>query len=501
MSIQSKRLKAYYEVLESNELIETGKLQKSDMDKEVRYLSYDSKDMEKDGIFICKGAHFSQEYLDEAIERGAICFVSEIDYKTKDPNFPRIIVTDIRLAMALLGNLFYGEAWKELKLIGITGTKGKSTTAYYIKHILDYHQKTLGKPSSGILSSIEIYDGVIFEESHLTTPETIMLHRHFRNAVNSGIEYLVMEVSSQGLKYHRTMGVHFDVGCFLNIGEDHISPIEHCDFDDYFEAKLKLMEQCDIACVNMDASHGEEVCDAAAGCSQLITFGTKEGADIYGYRIVKKENYTEFQVRTPKFNHEFRLTMPGLFNVENALAAIAICYALHIPAESIYEGLLNAKVAGRMEVFLGDQSKTMVIVDYAHNRMSFDRLFTSTIKEYPDRKIFAIFGCPGKKALARRQELAEIAGRYAKKIFITEEDAGEESVRAISEEIAKYVRREGCPYEIIEDREQAIRRAIEEADDKTVILLTGKGRETRQKRGTEYIDCPSDVDYVLKYLI
>ena len=265
------------------------------------------------------------------------------------------------------------------------------------------------------------------------------------------------------------MGVHFDVGCFLNIGEDHISPIEHCDFDDYFEAKLKLMEQCDIACVNMDASHGEEVCDAAADCSKLITFGTKEGADIYGYRIVKKEKYTEFQVRTPQFDHEFRLTMPGLFNVENALAAIAICYALNIPVESIYEGLLNAKVAG--------------------------------IKEYPDRKIFAIFGCPGKKALARRQELAEIAGRYAEKIFITEEDAGEESVREISEEIAKYIRREGCPYEIIEDREQAIRCAIEEADDKTVILLTGKGRETRQKRGTEYIDCPSDVDYVLKYLI
>ena len=180
MSMQLHRIKAYYELLESNELIETEKLRKSDMDKEVKYLSYDSKDMVQDGIFICKGAHFSQVYLEEAIERGAICFVSEIDYKTKDPDFPRIIVTDIRLAMALLGNLFYGEAWKELKLIGITGTKGKSTTAYYVKHILDHYQKTLGKPSSGILSSIEIYDGVIFEESHLTTPETIMLHRHFR---------------------------------------------------------------------------------------------------------------------------------------------------------------------------------------------------------------------------------------------------------------------------------------------------------------------------------
>lgn len=500
MELKTHTLKEYINLLEENEQIEDAHFQSFDLEKEVLDLSYNSKEIKKDGIFVCKGAHFSQVYLEEAIERGAICFISEVDYDIQKTDFPRIIVSDIRRTMALLGNYYYGETWKALKLIGITGTKGKSTTTYYVKYILDHYLNTLGERKSAIVSGIDVDDGVIFEESHLTTPEALMLHRHFWNAVSSGIEFLEMEVSSQALKYDRTYGITFDVGCFLNIAEDHISPIEHCDFDDYFDSKLKLMRQCKIACVNINASHSEEICNAAFQSSKLITFGTDEHADIYGHRIVKQEDYIEFLVRTPEFTQEFRLTMPGLFNVENALAAIAICYALRIPKESMYEGLLNAKVSGRMETYWGDKSNTLVIVDYAHNRLSFERLFTSTIKEYPERKIFAVYGCPGNKALARRRELTEIAGRYAEKLFITEEDAGEESVKDICEEIAKYARKEECSYEIIEDRGKAIKRAIEEADEKTVILLTGKGRETRQKRGTQYINCPSDVDYVNKYL-
>lgn len=493
-------IQEYLDLLEENELVDSYYFSAVDLEKTVRHLSFDSKDMTTGGLFVCKGAHFKEEYLKEAVRRGAICYVSEVPYEIGDPEFPYLIVNDIRKTMALLGNYFYGEAWKQLKLIGITGTKGKSTTTYYVKHILDHYLLSQGKPTSAILSGIDVDDGVILEESHITTPEAIPLHRHFQNAVLSGKEFLEMEVSSQALKYDRTFGVLFDVGCFLNIGEDHISPIEHEDFDDYFESKLKLMEQSKIACVNVNSDHAEEVCDAASLSGWLIAFGTDEKADIYGHHIVKQGDAIVFSVTTPKETWEFRLNMAGLFNVENALAAIAICYGLKIPYESMYEGLLHAKVAGRMETFLGEQSNTLVIVDYAHNRMSFEKLFSSTIREYPDRKIFAIFGCPGKKALARRQELPEIAGRYATKLFITEEDAGEEPVRAISEEIARHARKTGCEYEVIDDREEAIRKAILEADEKTVILLTGKGRETRQKRGTQYVDCPSDVDYVMQYL-
>ena len=500
MDREKHSIQEYADILWENGLVCTAYISEEAAKVEISYLSYDSQDMESGGLFICKGAHFIPEYLADAIDRGAVCYVSETDYPETGLSFPRIIVTDIRKAMALLGNLYYDAAWKELRLIGITGTKGKSTTTYYVKYILDHYLTTLKKPMSAVLSGIDVYDGIIFEESHLTTPEAVMLHRHFRNAVDSGIEYLEMEVSSQALKYDRTMGLTFDVGCFLNIGEDHISPIEHIDFDDYFASKLMLMEQCRTACINISTDHGQEVREAAAGKTEVLTFGTDPEADIYGSNITSKDGHITFDVRTPKYAKEFSLAMPGLFNVENALAAIAICYSLDIPADSIWHGLSQAKVAGRMEIFVGEKSKTIVVVDYAHNKLSFDRLFSSTAKEYPEHRIFAVFGCPGKKALTRRRELALIAGEYSEKIFITEEDAGEESVMEISWEIAENVKETGCPFEIIGDRGEAIRKAIEEADDRTIILLTGKGRETRQKRGTQYIDCISDVEYVDMYL-
>lgn len=493
-------LEQYIILLEEQGLIRYVRSEEEALKQEVGYLSYDSKDMKPGGMFICKGAHFLPAYLDDAVERGAFCYVSEEEYEPLKKDAAAIIVNDIRKSMALLANRFYNEAWRRLNLIGITGTKGKSTVTYYVKYILDHYLAAMGKPPCAVLSGIDVDDGVILEESHLTTPEAVMLHRHFKNAADSGREYLTMEVSSQALKYDRTAGVNFTAGCYLNVGEDHISPIEHSDFDDYFESKLKLFKQCDIACINFDADHAQEVCDAVDPQSRIITFGTNEGSDIYGHRIVSKEGGIDFEVRTPSFTHEFSLGMTGLFNVENALAAISICYGLNIPVKSMYEGLLTARVPGRMELFTGERSGTLVIVDYAHNRMSFDRLFRSTIKEYPNRRITAVFGCPGKKALARRSELSEIAGRYSAKIYITEEDAGEEDVMAICGEIASHVRKTGCRYEIEPDRGEAIRKAIEEADENTVILLTGKGRETRQKRGVLYIDCPSDVEYVLQYL-
>jgi UDP-N-acetylmuramoyl-L-alanyl-D-glutamate--2,6-diaminopimelate ligase len=493
-------LSQYIDLLDENQLIKHIDVDESLLERKVENLSYDSKDMGQNGMFICKGISFKPKYLKEAIENGGFCYVSQEDYDLRDGT-GAIIVTDIRKAMAILANSFYNQAWRELNLVGITGTKGKSTVTYYIKHIIDHYMETLKCQPAAIVSGIDVDDGIILEESHLTTPEAITLHRHFHNAVDSGRRYLAMEVSSQALKYDRTYGVNFTVGCFLNIGEDHISPIEHCDFDDYFESKLKLLNQCTTACINMESDHVEEICNAVNPNSKIITFGTKEGSDVYGYRIISEEEGISFMVRTPLFTRMFNLGMTGLFNVDNALAAIAVCYSLDIPEDSIYQGLLKARVPGRMELFKGEKSGALVIVDYAHNRMSFERLYQSTIKEYPHRKIIAVFGCPGKKALARRQELAEIAGRYSSKIYITEEDAGEEDVMAICREIGFHVKTTGCPFEIETNREEAIRKAILEAGEDAVVLLTGKGRETRQKRGTEYVDCPSDVEFVNLYLV
>ncbi len=251
----------------------------------------------------------------------------------------------------------------------------------------------------------------------------------------------------------------------------------------------------------MDSEHSDRVLqEAVKNCKRVITFSKDpaRNADIRAENIRFDETGITFTVCGRCFEKEFKLKMPGLFNVENALGAISVCYALNVPLHNIYAGLEKACVAGRMEIFHDPNSKKIVLVDYAHNKMSFETLFDAMMKEYPDRQIFIVFGCPGKKAFARRRELGEIAGRYAARSYITEEDAGEEPVLAISEEIASYVKEQGGEYEIIEDRGEAIAKAIADADDKTIVLITGKGRETRQKRGIIYEDTPSDVEFVEK---
>ncbi|MCB6993644.1 UDP-N-acetylmuramoyl-L-alanyl-D-glutamate--2,6-diaminopimelate ligase [bacterium 210820-DFI.6.37] len=494
-------LKEYTALLDENGLIAETNLREEILDKKVNYVSFNSQDIRYDTLFICKGAHFTVDYLLSALDEGAFAYISEVKYEKEAPEAPYIIVTDMRKTMALVADLFYNQVWKRLTITGITGTKGKSTTTYFMRYILDEYLRDQKKPVSAVISGIDNYDGIINEESHLTTPEALDLHRHYNNAVKSGIEFLTMEVSSQALKYHRTRGITFDVGCFLNIGIDHISAVEHPDFEDYLKAKMVLMGQCKTVCVNLESDYAKTALSAAEGkAERVITFGLKEGADICGYDVRPEKRGISFRVKCDSFDEEFRIGMTGLFNVENALAAISISYGLNIPLEHIKAGLKKARVSGRMEIYTSKSGKLDVIVDYAHNQMSFESLFHSTKKEYPGKKITIVFGCPGKKALGRRKELGDIAGKYADKVYITEEDAGEEPVMKISEEIAGHVKEFDCECHIIVDRKEAIRQAIETADDNTIVLITGKGRETRQKRGTQYIDTPSDVDYVEEFL-
>lgn len=483
-----------------DELEKAGLVVSSDIEpeKNVGYISYNSNDIKENTLFICKGAHFKRDYLESAVKNGACCYISETKY---DIDCGYIKVSDIRRAMGIIVNIYYENIWSKLNLIGITGTKGKSTTTYFVKYILDEYMKSLRKPQSGVISSIDTYDGVESFESHLTTPEPLDLHRHFKNASDSKIEYMTMEVSSQALKYDRVYGVKFGVGCYLNIGEDHISDIEHPDFDDYFYSKMKLFEQTEIACVSLDTFRKEEVLKMVSKCREVITFSTEDkDADIYAYNIKKVGNDTSFMVHTKNFDSEFVLTIPGLFNVQNALAAIAICTALKVPEHYMYVGLMKARSSGRMEIYQNADNQVIVIVDYAHNKLSFENLYQSVLKEFPNRKIYTVFGCPGYKALQRRHDLGILSGKYSDKVFITEEDPGEEPLENICRDIAKYVEEAGGCFEIIEDRGEAIRRAIFEADTDSIVLVTGKGNETRQKRGTEYIPCMTDVEYTLKYL-
>jgi len=493
-------LNDYIALLEEKSLLAAPVPAELDRTAPVALVSYDSREVVPGTLFICKGAHFKAEFLEMAKAKGAMAYVSLTPYP--EVELPCILVSDMRATIAPLADLFYGHPSGALKVIGITGTKGKSSTTYYLKYILDEYMAAEQKTPSGVISSIDTFDGVEQFESHLTTPEPLELQRHFANGVGAGMEYLTMEVSSQALKYHRTLCTDFAAACFLNIGHDHISPIEHPDFEDYFTSKLKIFAQAGVCCVNLDCDHADRVEQAARESGKPVyTFSLKnEEADVYASQIRKRGNDILFRVRTRRFMREFRLTMPGLFNVENALAAIAVCEGLGIPERHIYVGLMKARVPGRMEVYANADETVTAIVDYAHNRMSFETLFRSVQAEYPGKRIVTVFGCPGKKALDRRRDLGEVSGMYSDLVVLTEEDSGEEDTLSICREIAGHVAAQGCDYSIEPNRGEAIRQAILGCREPSVLLITGKGAETRQKRGIEYIETPSDVDYVHTYL-
>ena len=223
-----------------------------DLGRAVGLVSYNSRETVPGTLFLCKGVHFKPEYLADAARRGAFAYVSERVYP--GAGLPCILVRDMRQVMAPLAVKYYDNPSQKLKVVGVTGTKGKSSTVYYLKYILDGYLAPQGK-SCGVISSIETWDGVERFESHLTTPEPLELQRHLAHAADAGLGYVVMEASSQALKYHRTLGTEFAAAAFLNIGNDHVSPIEHPDFDDYFHSKLKLFGQAGLSCVNLDCDH------------------------------------------------------------------------------------------------------------------------------------------------------------------------------------------------------------------------------------------------------
>ncbi|MCL2137299.1 MAG: UDP-N-acetylmuramoyl-L-alanyl-D-glutamate--2,6-diaminopimelate ligase [Coriobacteriia bacterium] len=468
------------------------------------HLSYDSRDVVGGSLFFCKGSGFRAEYLKDAIDKGAVAYVTDdagLAGSQQGPGLsgtPAILVRNAPYAMALIASWYYQDLLKQIKIIGITGTKGKSSTVYFIKSILDCWMQAQGKPQTALLSSIDNYDGVVFEESHLTTKESLDLYCHFANAVSSCIGYLSMEVSSQALKYHRAAAVPFEVSCFLNFGRDHISEIEHPDLDDYLNSKLKIFAQSNTTCINAQSAEYDRILAESQKAQRVVSFGWEKSDDVHALSH-SNEGGNSFTASVFGIEAGFQLGLLGKFNVENALAAIAVATTLGVPMDIIQTGLMAARVPGRMELFETNDQKTL-IVDYAHNEMSFQALFEAVKESYPGRYIAIVFGCPGYKAIDRRHDLGTISGRQANDVVLTEEDCGFEDVYEICEDIAQYVRAAGQEPRIIVDRQKAIESAIDEAPPGAVVLLTGKGRETRQKRGNEYIEVMSDVEIVEQYL-
>lgn len=451
------------------------------------HITFNSKEVVLNSLFICKGKSFKKEYLMNAISNGACAYLSEVDYEV---DIPLVLVDDVRKAMPKIANQHYSRPYQHFTLIGITGTKGKSTTTYLLRKIFE----TEGK-KTGILSSIDIYDGIVNQESRLTTPESVDLFKHFNNAKKSNLDYLVMEVSSQGLKYNRVDEIIFDYGVFLNISEDHVSALEHSSFEDYFQSKLKLFNQSKVAVINLDSAYIDQILKSSELSQRLITFSTKNKNADYFISDIKTQNQSiSFKVN----DYLIELGITGLFNLENALAAIAIAQDNKVSYSTIQKALKEIRVPGRMEYFETNDKKIKVIVDYAHNSLSFENLFNSIKKEYPNHSIIIIFGCPGEKSINRRKDLGEISNRYSNKVILTTEDPGYEDPLNICLEIKQYI--PNVKTEIRLDRKDALQHALDSANQKTVILFTGKGDETRQKIKDKYVQTNSDIE-ITKELI
>ncbi len=488
------------------------------MDREISWITYDSREVKPGTVFICKGAAFDVKYLRDAAAAGCIAYVADRrtaerifaepeDGKTagmaeagasgeKQSGIPGFIVSEIRKAMAVIAADFFEYEPGTPLLTGITGTKGKTTTAWYLKGMLDAWEREKGGQETGLLSTVQNYDGKIREDSAMTTPEALVLHEHLANAKQNGLSHVTMEVSSQALKYRRVQGLRFTVGIFLNISEDHISPAEHGDFEDYFSSKLSIFRQTETACVNLDSDESGRILKAARKAGRVVTFGRSPSADVRCSRIRRENGKLVFRAECDQFSEDFCLAMRGAFNIENAMAAITAAYVYGVPVHCMKEALARTQVPGRMETFCSLDGRICGIVDFAHNRLSFERLFDAIYQEYSQySRIVSVFGCPGGKGLNRRRDLGLIAGLFSDKVYLTTDDPMDESAQTICEEVRDYVELVGCDCECIEDREQAICTAVAGCgNEKTLILVLGRGSEKYQRIGGKAYRYPTDAE-------
>jgi len=503
MNVTKKNFNSYIDLLSVRGLAEEiAVFDESAMKQDVEYVSYNSMDVKPGTLFICKGLNFKDEYLAEAVKKGAVMYVAE--RKIDVEGVPYIIVNDMRRAMSEISAFYYDRVWNEnLTMIGITGTKGKSTTATFVKAIMDDYCRSLGKKEIGFLSGIYTYDGSRrVKAKKMTTPETLELHAHLASCVENGCEYLVMETSSQALKYERTAALEYKVCGFLNVSEDHISDREHPTIEDYFMSKLMIFDQSETACINleMEEKYLSRVLSAARASScKISTFGRTPEADYYGYDVESTPSSLKFKVDWEGGTEEIVVSIGGFYNASNALAAIAMTRALGVPFENIKAGLANVKVAGRMELYTMPNKHVDVIVDYAHNKLSYQTLFENVKKLYPDRKILLVFGCHGNKAYNRRKDLGELADKYADKVVLTEQDPGTEDVIDICNQIKEHLNPEKVAATIV-DRGEAIQYACELIDDNWVMVIAGNGADGYQKRGLKYIEVPTDGERVQAYI-
>ena len=452
------------------------------LEGEISELVYDTRKVTKDAMFVCiVGTAFdSHEKAAEVAAAGAKVLIVNKEV-TVPENVTVIKVADTRYALALISAAYFDYPANTLKVIGITGTKGKTTTTFMIKSILENAGYKVG-----LIGTIETIIGDKHIPANNTTPESYIVQEYFAEMLKAGCQVCVMEVSSQGLMMHRTAGIPFELGIFTNLAPDHIGPNEHASFEEYAQCKGMLFKQCKVGIANADDENFEMVMKDHTCTLETIGFSEKADLRAGNVNLVGRPGYLGVTYDlSGLLNFPVEIDIPGKFSVYNSLVAIAVCRHFAIEKENILEALKGAKAKGRIEQVKVSED-FMLLIDYAHNAMSLESLL-STLKEYHPERLVCLFGCGGNRSKLRRYEMGEVSGKMADLTIVTSDNPRFEEPQEIIDDIKiGLAKTDGAYIEII-DRKEAIKYAIENGRPGDVIVLAGKGHEDYQEiKGVKY---------------
>ncbi|MDK2809921.1 MAG: UDP-N-acetylmuramoyl-L-alanyl-D-glutamate--2,6-diaminopimelate ligase [Petroclostridium sp.] len=441
-----------------------------DQNAEISGIAYDSRRVKPGDLFVCiKGFKVDgHEFISQAIGQGAAAVI--VEKEVEDVKVPMIKVKNSRRALALISAAFFGNPSSKFKLIGVTGTNGKTTTTYLIKTILEQ-----GGSKVGLIGTNQNMIGDKVLPAERTTPESLELQQLFSDMVKEKVDYVVMEVSSHSLELNRVDGCNFEIGIFTNITQDHLD--FHVTMENYLKAKTTLFKRCKKGIINIDDSSSEYILNN--GTCEMITFGIDKEADIHAKDIEISEKGVKFDVDTPYGSKFIELGIPGRFSVYNALGSIGACLALGISLEQIQQGLKQAKgVPGRAQIVETGKDFT-VLIDYAHTPDGLENIL-NTVNGFAKGRVVTLFGCGGDRDKTKRPIMGEIAGKLSDFCIITSDNPRTEDPLQILNHIEEGIKKTDCSYVVIENRFEAIKYALENAKKDDVIVLAGKGHETYQ---------------------
>ncbi|HHV26846.1 MAG TPA: UDP-N-acetylmuramoyl-L-alanyl-D-glutamate--2,6-diaminopimelate ligase [Tissierellia bacterium] len=453
------------------------------LEKDIKGISYDSRKVGSNYVFVAIEGFESDghKYIDQAIEKGATALVVTKDIKVDEENITVIKVKDTRDSLARISSNFYGNPSEKMKLIGVTGTNGKTSITYLVKSILEKANMKIG--IIGTMGSV--IGDELFNTSN-TTPESLLIQEYLYHMIEEETKACVMEVSSHSLDLKRVEYCNFDIGIFTNLSRDHLD--YHNTIENYFNAKLKLFymtNKCNI--INIDDIYGRRIVEETKDLDiSTITYGIVEKATIYATDIEYHLNGVDFKLNTPKGSIDILFNIPGEFSVYNALAAASCAYYYGIGLNTIKEGLQSVKgIKGRFEIVPTNRDFS-VIIDFAHTPDGLEKVLT-TIRQFSEGRVVAVFGAGGNRDRTKRPIMGETVGKYADFLIVTSDNPRHEEPGRIVDDVIEGVKKVNKNYIKIVDRKEAIEYAIKNARSKDIILLAGKGHETYTIIGDEVL--------------